>query len=67
MTSEEICEYLLEKAGVVGMPGTAYGEKNVCCMRFSFANSMDELETAGIRIKKAIEELHKLSRNKIEN
>ncbi len=67
MTSEEICEYLLEKAGVVGMPGSAYGEKNVCCMRFSFANSMDELEDAGIRIKKAIEELHNLRRNKIEN
>ena len=60
MTSEEICEYLLEKAGVVGMPGSAYGETDVCCMRFSFANSMEDLEEAGARIKSAIEDLHKL-------
>ena len=54
MSSSEICEYLLENARVVGMPGTAYGEEDVTCMRFSFANATDELEDAANRIKTAI-------------
>ncbi|MBO5556578.1 MAG: pyridoxal phosphate-dependent aminotransferase [Oscillospiraceae bacterium] len=54
MDSAEICEYLLEKARVVGMPGTAYGEERVACMRFSFANATDELIDAANRIKEAI-------------
>lgn len=58
MTSDEICEYLLENAKVVGMPGTAYGEEQVCSMRFSFANSTEELKEAADRIKRAIEKLH---------
>lgn len=56
-TSEEMCEYLMEHAGVVGMPGSAYGENAVCAMRFSFANRDDELQEAARRIKKAIEAL----------
>ncbi|MBQ9535312.1 MAG: pyridoxal phosphate-dependent aminotransferase [Clostridia bacterium] len=59
MSSAEICEYLLENAGVVGMPGTAYGEESVACMRFSFANATEELEDAANRIKKAILALDK--------
>ena len=35
MDSMQICEYLMEHAGVVGMPGSAYGEEAACCMRFS--------------------------------
>lgn len=58
MTSSEICEYLLENAGVVGMPGSAYGEEEACCMRFSFANSMEDIVDAAERIKKAIDLLH---------
>lgn len=54
MNSEEICEYLLKNAKVVGMPGTAYGEENVACMRFSFANATAELEDAANRIREAI-------------
>ena len=59
MDSAAICEYLLEKARVVGMPGTAYGEYDVPSMRFSFANATDELETAANRIKEAILALYK--------
>lgn len=57
MSSSEICEYLLEKAKVVGVPGDSYGEERACCLRFSFANSMEDLELAAKRIKSAIEEL----------
>lgn len=57
MTSMEMCEYLLENAGVVGMPGNAYGEETVCCMRFSFATATKDLEIAAEKIKAAIEKL----------
>lgn len=57
MTSMEMCEYLMENAGVVGMPGDAYGEENTCCMRFSFATATEDLEKASARIKAAIEKL----------
>lgn len=57
MTSMKMCEYLMENAGVVGMPGDAYGEENTCCMRFSFATATEDLEKASARIKAAIEKL----------
>lgn len=59
MTSEQICEYLLENAGVVGMPGTAYGEEAVASMRFSFANASEDMSRAGERIKAALLHLQK--------
>ena len=59
MTSEQICEYLLENAGVVGMPGTAYGEEAVASMRFSFANATEDMSRAGDRIKDALLRLQK--------
>lgn len=54
MTSDEVCEYLMENAGVVGMPGSAYGETQVAAMRFSFANSTQDMIDAGERIKAAL-------------
>lgn len=54
MTSEEICTYLMEKARVVGMPGTAYGESDAACMRFSFANNTADMAEAAQRIKHAL-------------
>ena len=54
MSAEEICEYLLKDAGVVGMPGTAYNEFDIPTMRFSFANSDEDLEDAATRIKTSI-------------
>lgn len=57
MTSMEMCDYLLENAGVVGMPGNAYGEEAVCCMRFSFATATKDLEIAAEKIRVAIEKL----------
>lgn len=57
MSSDEICSYLMERARVVGMPGTAYGEDRVACMRFSFANNTSDVIEAAGRIKEALLEL----------
>ena len=57
MTSEQMCEYLLENAGVVGMPGSAYGEETACSMRFSFANATADLERAAAKITSALKAL----------
>lgn len=58
--STQMCEYLMEHAGVVGVPGSAYGEENACYLRFSFAAATDDLKSAAERIKKAVLELSDL-------
>ncbi len=44
MDSETLCEKLLTEAKISGVPGDAYGEEDVCCVRFSFAAADGELE-----------------------
>lgn len=58
MSSEEICDYILKEAKVVGVPGIGYGATN-CCLRFSFATAEEELVIAAERIKKAMDKLPK--------
>lgn len=58
MTSAQMTEYLLENAKVVGMPGDAYGEDRACCMRFSFANSTEDVMEAAKRIRAAVDKLN---------
>ncbi|MBQ0079646.1 MAG: pyridoxal phosphate-dependent aminotransferase [Eubacterium sp.] len=41
LDSETVCNRLLDEAGIAGVPGGAYGEEGVCCVRFSFATSED--------------------------
>ena len=55
--SEQICDYILKHARVVGVPGVAYGTDEPC-VRFSFAASWEELETAAKRIAGAMQALH---------
>lgn len=57
MSDQEICEYLLTEAKVVGVPGSSYGEGGNGCLRYSFANSMDALLEASDRIKVAMDKL----------
>lgn len=57
MDSFEICDFLLEKARVVGVPGDAYGLGGSQCLRFSFANSMEDLMEAAKRIRTAMESI----------
>lgn len=56
--SEQICDYILKNARVVGVPGIAYGTDEPC-VRFSFAASTEELKTAAERIATAMKELNK--------
>lgn len=49
-TSNEIAETILQKAQVVGVPGTAFGESAAKHIRFSIATDMAQLEQALERI-----------------
>ncbi|HET9130072.1 MAG TPA: aminotransferase class I/II-fold pyridoxal phosphate-dependent enzyme, partial [Terriglobia bacterium] len=51
-SSREIAERLLNEAGVAGLPGTAFGRHGEGYLRFSFANSLDNIEAALDRIRK---------------
>ena len=51
MDSETLCNDLLDKAKIAGVPGIAYGEEDCVCIRFSFAASDDALRTMLERLK----------------
>ena len=53
--ADELCMYLLNKANVSTVTGRAFGEPD--CIRISFANSMEKIETAMARIKDALRKL----------
>ena len=53
--ADDLCMYLLNKAHVSTVTGRAFGEPD--CIRISFANSMEKIEIAMARIKKALTEL----------
>ena len=48
----QLAEYLLEHAGVAGVPGSAFGAPD--CMRFSYATSMAILRDATTRLQEAL-------------
>jgi aspartate/methionine/tyrosine aminotransferase len=50
-TSKEIADRLLNEAGVAALPGTAFGTNGEGFLRFSFANSLSNIETALERIR----------------
>ncbi len=54
-TSMDMCMYLLEKAYVASVPGSAFGSEN--CVRFSYAASDDLLSEAFSRVKDALAQL----------
>src|SRR5450432_3415951 len=53
--SNDLCMYLLNTAHVSSVMGDAFGEP--LCIRFSFANSMTNIERAWGRIKEALSKL----------
>ncbi len=53
--SNDLCMYLLNTAHVSSVMGDAFGEPR--CIRFSFANSMTNIERAWARIKDALTKL----------
>ena len=55
MTSEKCANYLLNKAGVAVLPGTAFGPGGEGYLRFSYANSIENIDEAIDRIKQLFE------------
>jgi aspartate/methionine/tyrosine aminotransferase len=55
--SQEIADRLLAEAGVAALPGTAFGEHGEGYLRFSFANSLTNIEAALERIRTFVEKL----------
>ena len=53
--ADELCMYLLNKAHVSTVTGSAFGEPN--CIRISFANSMENIEKGIEKIKRALAKL----------
>jgi aspartate aminotransferase len=51
--SEDICSFLIEEALVATTPGSAFGSPN--CIRLSYAASLEKLEEASSRMKKAFD------------
>lgn len=53
--ADELCMYLLNKAHVSTVTGSAFGEPN--CIRISFANSVENIEKGFAKIKEALTKL----------
>src|SRR5215471_16079346 len=51
LSSEEFANRLLNEAGVAALPGAAFGEYGEGYLRFSFANSLANIESAVERIR----------------
>jgi len=54
MKSKQIEEYLLEKAGVAGLSGTSFGKYGEGYLRFSYANSQENLKKALAKIAEVL-------------
>ena len=54
--SADLCMYILNNAHVSSVMGAAFGEPN--CVRFSFANSLPNIERGWARIKDALSKLN---------
>lgn len=52
-----LADYILKEAGVALLPGTAFGKFGEGYLRLCFANSMENLEVALVRISSALEKL----------
>lgn len=53
--SADLCMYILNTAHVSSVMGAAFGEPN--CVRFSYANSLENIEKAWTRVKAALAKL----------
>ena len=53
--ADDLCMYLLNKAHVSTVTGSAFGEPN--CIRISFANSVENIEKGFAKIKEALAKL----------
>lgn len=58
-TSGDLAEHLITKLGIAGLSGTAFGSEGEGYLRFSYANSIENIEKAVKRLKEAIPKLIK--------
>ena len=56
MSSKKFAAHLLNKAKVVTVPGSSFGERGEGYLRFSYATAHDKIEEALDRIEKAVKE-----------
>ncbi|UCF04604.1 MAG: pyridoxal phosphate-dependent aminotransferase [bacterium] len=54
MNSKQLEEHLLEKGGVAGLSGTSFGEYGEGYLRFSYANSQENIKKALERIREVL-------------
>jgi aspartate aminotransferase len=59
MKSQQVSDLLLEQAGVAGLPGTAFGSFGEGYMRFSYANSVENINKALERIEQTLAQVKK--------
>jgi aspartate/methionine/tyrosine aminotransferase len=52
--SKKLADYLLNEAGVACLSGTAFGAAGEGYLRFSYANSLDNIKKAVTRIREAV-------------
>lgn len=57
ITDKEFASFLMEEAGVVGVPGSAFGQAGINNIRFAYCRSIEEVQEAGEKIKLAVEKL----------
>lgn len=57
LSSQELENYLLHEAGVAVLSGTAFGKYGDGYLRFSYANSIENIERALAKIRTALENL----------
>ena len=56
-SSRKLAEYLLNDAGVACLSGTAFGDAGEGYLRFSYANSLENIQKALMRIRQAVEKI----------
>lgn len=57
LSSKKLATYLLEEAGVAVLSGTAFGDHGDGYLRFSYANSIENIQLGLERIKQALEKI----------
>ncbi len=57
MSSEKFCEFLAKEAGVLVVPGTAFGANGEGYIRISYAASYDQLEEALERMERVVKKI----------
>ncbi len=55
--SRKLADYLLNDAGVACLSGTAFGEYGEGYLRFSYANSLENIHKALTRVREAVEKI----------